>query len=103
MLSGLRWWYIVAIGLVGLSLILPFELVKTVVWPIIWLWPLTIWSAMGTREKKYRTEEIIYSSPNFLSKLFPLTWFAGVVVTVLISSGIAVRFILESDTTGLFV
>lgn len=103
MFSGLRWWYIVAIGLVGLSLILPFELVKTVVWPIIWLWPLTIWSAMGTREKKYRTEEIIYSSPNILSKLFPLTWFAGVVVSVLISSGIAVRFILESDTTGLFV
>jgi hypothetical protein len=103
MFSGLRWWYLVAIGLVVMSLILPFELVKTVVWPVIWLWPLAIWSAMGTREKKYQTEELIYSSPNILTKWFPITWFSGVVVSVFIGSGVAVRFILEGDMTGLLV
>ncbi|SHE68081.1 hypothetical protein SAMN05444392_102353 [Seinonella peptonophila] len=103
MLQGLRWWYLVALGLVVLSFILPFAFVKTVVWPVLWLWPLSIWSAMGTREKKYKTEELIYSSPNIMTKLFPSTWFSGVVITGFISSGIAVRCILEGDMTGLFV
>jgi hypothetical protein len=101
--SGLRWWTFIAVSLVVLSFILPFEAVKTFVWPVIWLWPLAIWSAMGSREKKYRTEELIYSSPLVLTRLFPITWFSGVVVSILISSGVAVRFFLDGNMTGLFV
>lgn len=103
MFSGLRWWLFVAIGLVALSFILPLDTVKTFVWPVIWVWPLALWSAMGNRESKFRTEELIFPSPNILTKLLPISWLSGVVVSVLISSGVAVRFILEGEITGLFV
>lgn len=103
MLAGLRWWYLVAIGLVAFSLFLPFEIVKLVVWPVVWLWPLSVWSKIGTREKKYRTEEVIYSSPSILTKWFLVTWLSGVAVTMLIGSGVAVRFMFEGEMTSLFV
>jgi len=44
------WWYIVAGGLFIAGLVSPPKNVRAYVLPITWLWPILIWSGLGSRE-----------------------------------------------------
>jgi hypothetical protein len=100
MLKGHRWWWhLVALwliirGLIGVE-------VRHEVLPYTWLWPLLIWSAMGVREIRHGTEQLVFSSPHPLGLQLPATWVAGVIVAVLAGSGVLVRLVLEGDWAGI--
>nr|WP_240522711.1 hypothetical protein [Bacillus pseudomycoides] len=101
MLKGFTiWWYVIAIGLIAFGLICPVDISKG--WlPIIIIWPIAIWSQMMTREKYYGTDQIIISSCSPLYKFFA-TWISGVIVGLIISSGLIIQFILIEDISFLF-
>lgn len=103
MLSGRGMWLWGAAALMLSCYLLPLDAVKRFAWPLAWLWPLAIWSAMGSRERLFRTEELLFSSPGRLSRQLHATWFAGVLLAVLIGSGLAVRLIAEGELTMLAV
>ncbi len=101
MLKGLSlWWYLVAIGLWIATLSAPLETSRQML-AAVWIWPLLLWSKMGTRETSNRTSAFIYSSPHSLQRQFPAAWMAGVVVALVTGSGVMVRLMLAHDLTGL--
>jgi hypothetical protein len=99
MLKGQRWWwYLVALGLIVSGL--TGDEVRHKVLPYAWLWPLLAWSAMGVRETRHSTDQLVFSAPHPLRHQLPATWLAGVAVAVLAGSGVLVRMLLDGDWAG---
>jgi len=94
------WWYLVAAGLLITSLAKPAQEARELL-PWVWLWPIFLWSAMGTREARHQTGELIFSAAHSLRRQFPAAWLAGVIVAVLMGSGVALRLLLARDWAGL--
>jgi hypothetical protein len=88
-----RWWYLVACGLIIAQLSAPLEFARQWIFPLAWIWPLLLWSTMGTREARYCTDELIFSAAHALRRQLPATWPAGVIVAMLAGSGVAIRFL----------
>lgn len=95
------WWFAVALGLLLTGLLSPVDVSRELVLPLSWFWPVFLWSAMGMRETRYGTGEIVFSSPMLLRRQIPAVWLAGVAVSALTGSGTAVRLILAHEWTGL--
>ena len=76
---------------------MPAESARQYLLPAAWIVPLALWSALGTRETRHNTGQIVFSAPHLLSRQFPLMWLAGLVVTLVASAGIAVKLILVAD------
>ncbi|MGE7603371.1 hypothetical protein ACQKL5_12920 [Peribacillus sp. NPDC097675] len=89
------WWYLVAIGMVAGSFLLPLDQIRS--WlPVIMVFPIAMWSQMGTREKYYFTQELIFASCPPLYKFFAV-WISGVLVTLLVSIGAIVHFLIDGE------
>lgn len=84
------WWRLAALACIILSLMIPFRSAYNHI-SLIMLLPIAIWSQMGCREKYYFTTELIKSSCPLLYKR-GAEWLAGLGLTILISSGVLVRF-----------
>ncbi|HYL91747.1 MAG TPA: hypothetical protein VEW69_01180, partial [Alphaproteobacteria bacterium] len=102
MLKGVsRWWYLVALGLWIASVLTPLEASRNIL-IAIWIWPLLLWSAMGTRESSCQTSAFIFSSPRSLQRQLPAVWLAGVIVALTTGSGVALRLAIAADFHGVF-
>ncbi|WP_339159275.1 hypothetical protein MKX50_09300 [Paenibacillus sp. FSL W8-0186] len=89
------WWYLLVLGSMAASLLIPLENVQS--WlPVLALWPIAIWSQMGTREKFYFTRELLMSSCSPLKRFFAV-WVSGILITLLVFSGALVHFILDGQ------
>ena len=56
MLKGYHWsWYVIAAGLVAVQSAVPYQYARMYALPAALIWPLPMWSAMGTRERRYGT------------------------------------------------
>ncbi len=95
------WWYVVAAGLFIASLAVPAPEARRDLLPWLWVWPILLWSAMGTREARHQTGELILSSAHSVRRQFPAAWLAGVMVALLMGSGVAFRLLLARDWSGL--
>ena len=100
-LQGLgRWWYIVAATLIVGGLVSPLAISRF--WLIAaWIWPILIWSAMGTREARQRTGQLIFSTAHPLARQLPACWLAGVIVAALTGGGSALRLAIARDGSGM--
>jgi hypothetical protein len=94
------WWYLVAAGLVAGGLFTPVPISRGFL-VVAWIWPLVLWSAMGTRERRLRTDQLVFSTAHPLRRQLPACWVAGVIITVLTGSGTGVRLFLAGDQLGL--
>ena len=94
------WWYFVAAGLFAACLFTPIGVSRGFL-VVAWIWPLLIWSAMGTRERRLRTDQIIFSTAHPLRRQLPACWLAGFLITVLTGGGMGVRLLLAGDQLGL--
>jgi ABC-2 family transporter protein len=104
LLKGRRWWwYTVAGGLFVASLVSKPEDVRAFILPITWIWPILIWSNLGSREIRHNTSQMVFSSAAPLTRQLPATWFAGFLVTVLTGGGAALRFLSAGDGASLAV
>jgi hypothetical protein len=104
LLKGLRWWwYVVAGGLLIASLVSPPENVRAFVLPITWLWPILIWSGLGSREIRHNVQQMVFSSAAPLTRQLPATWLAGFLISVLTGGGAALRFLIAGDGMSLLV
>jgi hypothetical protein len=102
MLKGQRWWwYVTALGLAIACLVSPLPASRGGVLLAAWLWPLLLWSAMGSRESRFSTQSLVFSSARSLPRQLPAVWFAGVLVAVLTGGGVAVRLLLGGNGSGL--
>jgi hypothetical protein len=101
-LQGLPWWwYAVAAGLLIAQLFAPLEVARGPLLGIAWLWPILVWSAMGSRESRFATRSLLFSSSGILARQLPACFLAGVAVTSLAGGGAAVRLLLAGQGLGL--
>jgi len=102
MLQGLPfWWYAVALGLWIASVSTDPATARADILPFLWIWPVLLWSGMGTREKRFRTGSILFSAPRPLARQLPATWGAGFLVATLLASGILLRLAMNGETAAL--
>ncbi len=86
-------WYAGALGLFLACLLAPLETVRRALLPLIWLWPVLLWSEMGVRETVYRVDQLLFSAPAPLWRQIPAAWTAGVLLALLLGSGAFLRFL----------
>jgi hypothetical protein len=102
MLQGHRWWwYAVAAGLFIACLAAPLNASRSGVILAAWIWPMLLWSQMGSREVRYATGSLIFSSPYALERQLPAVWVAGVLVALATGGGLAIRLASAGDARGL--
>jgi hypothetical protein len=89
------WWYLGALSLIYVGLSYPVEDVRRTWLPIAWIWPLTIWSNLGIREIRYRTTDLVFSSPNPIRRQLTATWTCGVIFTGLTGMGALISFLIS--------
>ncbi|HEX5808041.1 MAG TPA: ABC transporter permease subunit [Anaerolineales bacterium] len=102
LLKGQRWWwYIAAAGLIVACLVSPAETTRQFILPYTWVWPVLIWSSMGSRETRHNVQQFTFTSASPLWRQLPAQWIAGLIVTLVMGSGAVIRFVIEGDSTGL--
>lgn len=94
------WWYLVAAGLFVASLFTPLAVSRAFL-VVAWIWPLLIWSAMGTRETRLRTDQLVFSTPHVLRRQLPACWIAGVAIAFATGGGTGIRLLLAGEKLGL--
>jgi hypothetical protein len=95
------WWYAIAAGLWAASLVSSPENVRAFVLPITWLWPILIWSGLGSREIRHNAQQMVFSSAAPLVRQLPASWLAGFSVALLTGSGAALKLLFAGDSVGL--
>ncbi len=102
LLKGQRWWwYAIAGGVIIACLANPSTTTREIILPIAWVWPILIWSAIGNREIHNNVQQLTFSSASPLWRQVPAQWLAGFIVTLLMASGAALRFVIDGDTIEL--
>ncbi len=102
LLKGQHWWWYGGVAVLVLGgLFSPLAEARSGWLVAAWIWPLALWSGLGVRELRYRTQQIIFSSAHPLLRQFPATWMAGFAMTALIGGGVAVRLLAAGDWSGL--
>lgn len=94
------WWYLVAAGLFAASLFTPPAVSRGFLVGA-WIWPLLIWSKMGTRERLFRTDQLVFSTAHPLRRQLPACWLAGVLIAVITGGGAGMRLLIAGDQLGL--
>lgn len=94
------WWYLVAAGLFAAGLFTPVSISRGFL-IAAWIWPLLIWSAMGTRERRWRADQLVFSTAHPLRRQLPACWLAGVLIAVLTGGGTGLRLLFAGEQLGL--
>ncbi len=92
---------LIAAGLIVAALFVPAASVRSVVLPIAWIWPLAVWSPLGTREARAGTGALVFTSPRPVWFHAAAIWLSGVIVAALAGSGVLARLLLLGDGPGL--
>jgi hypothetical protein len=95
------WWYLAAAAAVIACLVSPAETTRQFILPYAWVWPVLIWSSMGSREARHNVQQFVFSSASPLWRQLPAQWIAGFIVTLVMGSGAALRFAVSGDSAGL--
>jgi hypothetical protein len=102
LLKGQRWWwYAVIAGVIITCAASPSVITREIILPMAWVWPILIWSAMGSREIHHNVHQLVFSSASPLWRQLPAQWLAGFIVTLIMASGAFLRLAMDGDTIGL--
>ncbi|RIK29037.1 MAG: hypothetical protein DCC56_14350 [Anaerolineae bacterium] len=102
LLKGQRWWwYAITGGIIIACFVNSSSVVREIVLPIAWVWPILIWSAIGNREIHNNVQQLTFSSASPVWRQLPAQWLAGFIVTLFMASGAVIRFVIDGDTVGL--
>jgi hypothetical protein len=91
----------VAGGLIVAGLLLPLDNARGMMLPLAWFLPVLIWSKLGTREARYRTDQLVFSSAKSLQRQLPAVWMAGVLLALATGSGVALNLALHGEWLGI--
>ncbi len=91
-----RAWFVVMFGLWIACAVTPLEAMRRVL-PLVWIWPVLVWSGMGIREARFGVDQILFSTPHPLRLQIPAAWMGGVVVAMLTGAVVAVRFVIAAE------
>ena len=96
LLLGQRWWWYV--GMAG-CLIASFVAPEAILAP--WLWPVTLWSQLGTRERRYGTAAMVFSAPSPARAQLLATYVGGMALALVAGSAGLARGLIHGDAQAL--
>jgi hypothetical protein len=100
--QGYRWWwYAVATGLVIAQLASPLDVARGPLLTAAWIWPVLMWSAMGMRETRFGTRQLLFSCARVVPRQLPASWLAGVAIAALAGIGTGIRLAIAGQFTAL--
>jgi hypothetical protein len=97
LLNGLRVWYVVALGLAIPQAFAPLAVAAKFA-AFAWIWPVLIWSALGSRESRHGTGSLLFSSAHPLARQLPAAWLAGLAVAIALGGAFGARLALAGHT-----
>ena len=98
LLKGQRWWwYLIALCLIIACFNSDSRTAHETILPIAWVWHILLVSPLGNRESHHNVNQLAFSSASPLKRQLPAQWLAGFIVTLIMGSGAALRFILSGD------
>ncbi|RKS05655.1 hypothetical protein DFP74_1260 [Nocardiopsis sp. Huas11] len=99
LLSGLGpWWWAVAAAVTVAALALPAASAPTVLL-VAWVWPLLVWSRLGSRSRLLGLDDLLGSYPSPAGR-FLAEWTAGVLLTAATGAGPLLRMLTAGDSAG---
>ncbi len=94
-------WWLVALGLGVAQAFAPLEVARGVLLSVAWVWPLLLWSQLGSRDERHGTAPLLMSSPHPLARQLPAQWLAGAGLAVLLGAPVALRLVIAGDGPGI--
>jgi hypothetical protein len=91
---------VAGLGLIAGTVFAPMDAARRELLPLAWIWPLACWSRLGSQEERHGTRQLIYTTAHPLARHLPAQWLAGVILSVAVTGGMAVRFIATGDLRG---
>jgi hypothetical protein len=102
MLNGRAWWFwAVVAGLIVAGAATPLDVSRGRILPVAWIWPILVWSAMGAREARDGTEELVFTAPRPILRQLPAVYLAGVTVALAAGSGVALKCLMTGSFAAL--
>jgi hypothetical protein len=95
------WWFVVAGGLTIAGLATTNDAQRGLLQAVAWLWPVLLWSSMGSRERRYHAEGFVFSVARPLGRQMMAGWLAGVCVAAVTGAGFGVQRALIGAWGGL--
>ncbi|MER6304639.1 hypothetical protein [Streptomyces sp. NPDC001657] len=96
-----RWWWAgVLLLTVVAQMVTPATGVTRILLPLAWIWPVLIWSRLGTQRHEFGVEALLGAYPSARIRL-AAEWAAGFALTAVAGIGPALRMCTGSDTQGL--
>jgi hypothetical protein len=95
------WWYAIAAALCIACLMAPLPSARSVVILLAWLWPVSLWSQLGTREAQFSTQALVFSAAAILPRQIIALWLAGVLVTAITGGGLGLHMLAVGDWSAL--
>jgi hypothetical protein len=92
--------FLIAIGTIVASLVVPIEEGKQIVWALVWIVPIHIWSMMGVREDKLNLQLIVFSSVKITKNLYISRWVSGLILSFIMSLGVLLRLVVAGMWFG---
>jgi len=98
--TPLWWWAGVLLLTLAAQMVTPATGVSRLLLPLAWIWPVLIWSRLGTQRHESGVGAILGAYPSARSRV-AAEWGAGFVLTAVAGIGPAVRMLTGSDAQGL--
>lgn len=95
------WWWAGVLTLTAVSqMVTPATGVTRILLPLAWIWPVLIWSRLGTQRHEHGVEAILGAYPAARRRVLA-EWGAGLLLTAVAGIGPALRMLTGSDGPGL--
>ncbi|MFD8477965.1 hypothetical protein [Kitasatospora sp. NPDC059673] len=100
LVQGVPWtWWAVTGALGAAALAVPLPLATGLLLPVLWLWPVLIWSRLGTQQVEHGLEELLAAHPAPRLRLLA-EWASGVALAAVAGLGPLLRMLVAGDSTG---
>ncbi|MFI2185744.1 hypothetical protein [Streptomyces sioyaensis] len=102
LLQGVRWWWWLGSALLALLGLCAASLhaVTRIALPLAWIWPLLIWSRLGSQRPEHDVDALLGACPAVHRRVLA-EWAAGLTVTVVAGLGPLLRLLAAADPLGL--
>lgn len=94
------WWYVVALGL-WVFQVFAGPKVQSIAVGLAWIWPMLVWSQLGTREHLYETEQLVFPTLHPIRRQFTAQWLAAVLLALALAGGSLVHWAVSGNLGGI--
>ncbi|OKJ09111.1 hypothetical protein [Kitasatospora sp. CB01950] len=100
LVQGVPWtWWAVTAALGVAALAVPLPMATGLLLPAVWLWPVLIWSRLGSQQVENGVEELLAAHPSPRLRLLA-EWVSGVLLAAVTGLGPLLRMLAGGDAAG---